>query len=142
MTRFIVQRLLVIPPALLLTHFLGYAYAIVGRWFNATRNPFFAPPEGAAPILPEYATYFQQVIRLDFGKMPGGSVESISGAVIRTGTASLGLLGIVFAISLIAGLILGLSAVRTQPPGVVGWLIPLSTVSRAMPSFYVGAVFI
>jgi peptide/nickel transport system permease protein len=142
MTRFILQRLLLLPPALLLIHFLGFAYAIVGRWFNATRNPFFAPPEGPLPILPEYLAYAQSALGGNFGKMPSGSIETILGALARTGAASLGLLGIVFALSVALGLIFGLSAVRIQPRGVVAWLIPASTVSLAMPSFYVGAILI
>lgn len=142
MTRFIVQRLLILLPALLLVNFAAYGYAVLGRWYNAARNPFFAPPEDAAPFLPEYAEYIQRLPYFDLGRMPGGSVESIPAAMIRTGAASLGLLGIVFALSLLIGLALGLASVRTQPPGVAGWLIPVSTVSLAMPGFYVGAILI
>jgi peptide/nickel transport system permease protein len=47
-----------------------------------------------------------------------------------------------FGFSLIIGLILGFGAVRTNPPGVAGWLAPLSTVGLAMPSFFLGSLLL
>ena len=140
MLRFILRRLALLPPALIFVHFFGYAYALLGRWFQTTLNPFFAGSRTPPPLLPEYAAYWQGMLKLDFGKMPGGSVETVPAAILRTSAASLGLLAIAFALSLVIGLLLGLSAVRTNPPGVAPWLVPVSSVSLSMPSFYIGAV--
>src|SRR4030042_2943832 len=54
--------------------------------------------------------------------------------------ASLGLLLIALVISSILGLILGLLAVRNQPPGIRGWFTPFSSLGLAMPSFYIGSL--
>ena len=72
--------------------------------------------------------------------MPSGSPETVWAVILRTGGNSLGLPGIAFALSLLFGILLGLSAVRTNPPGVAAWPVPASAVSLALPSFYIGAV--
>lgn len=142
MLRFLLNRLMAIPLALALVHFFGYAYASLGRWYQITQNPFFAGSLTPPPVLSEYADYIGQLVQLKSEKMPGGSVESIADAVLRTGRASLGLLAIAFATSLLLGLLLGLAAVRVKTHGVAGWLVPVSAVSLSMPSFYIGAVIL
>jgi peptide/nickel transport system permease protein len=56
--------------------------------------------------------------------------------------ASLGLLIISITLSIIFGLLLGLLAVRNQPPGVRGWMSFISTIGLSMPSFYIGSLSI
>ena len=45
-------------------------------------------------------------------------------------------------LSVVAGWMLGMAAVRTQPPRVARWMTIFSTVGLATPSFYLGALFI
>ena len=142
MTRFLLRRLLLIPIAILLANFAGFTYAHFALNLQMRRNPFFAPLERPAPLLPAYATYLQKAIRLDFGSLPIGAGLPIGDVVWDAITASLGLLAITFIISIIVGLVVGAASVRVDPPGVVGWLAPLSTVGLAMPSFYLGTLFI
>lgn len=142
MLRLIIRRLAFLPIALLLVHGLAYSYALVGRWFQVSQSPFFAEPPPFPALWTEYGQYLNGVLMGDFAKMPGGSSESVLAATQRSVQASLGLLGIAFGCALVLGLLLGLLAVRTQPPRIAPWLIPLSSVTLAMPSFYTGAVIL
>lgn len=142
MTRFILRRLLLIPIALVLANFIGFAYAHFALYQHLKRNPFFAPLEKPGPIFPAYAAYLQKALQLDFGAIPIGIGTPISEAVFTAASASLGLLLVAFVSSIIAGAVLGMSAARAEPPNVAGWLTPLSTVGLAMPSFYAGTLLI
>jgi peptide/nickel transport system permease protein len=82
------------------------------------------------------------VVRLDFGAMPAGAGQPVAAAVAAAALYSLALLGLTFLASVALGLALGLGAVRTQPAGLARWLAPLATVGLALPSFYVGTLFI
>jgi peptide/nickel transport system permease protein len=106
------------------------------------RNPFFAPIDKPGPLLPAYFSYLQKAVTGDFGSLPIGTglpiIEAVGSAVV----ASLGLLLIAFVLSLIIGSLLGFAAVRHDPPSVAPWLAPFSTFGLAMPSFFVGTIFI
>jgi ABC-type dipeptide/oligopeptide/nickel transport system permease component len=106
------------------------------------QNPFGSAAEGPPPVIPLYAEYLRDMLRLDFGQMPAGAAETVGQRLARAAEASLGLLAVAFAISLAAGLSLGLAAVRTGPPGVSAWLAPFASVGLALPSFYIGTLFI
>jgi peptide/nickel transport system permease protein len=142
MSRFLIRRLLLLPPILLAVHFLGFAYAVIGRWYQLLQNPFFAADRTLPSVWAEYVALWGAMARGDVPNMPGGSIETIGEALRRTGQASLGLIAIAFVLALVVGLGVGIRAVRTQPPGVAGWLVPAATLSLAMPSFYIGAVIL
>jgi peptide/nickel transport system permease protein len=146
MLRFILRRLLLIPVALLLVNFLGFSYAHYARPLRAARTPYAAVPE-SGPLLPAYAAYLQSVLDLDFGmqlSIPGSRTGPAElGATLRSATgASLGLMSLALLLSVVAGLALGLASVRDDPPGVARWLTLFSTAGMAMPSFYIGSLFI
>lgn len=142
MLRFLVRRLTIIPPGLVLVHFFGFAYGLAGRWFQLTQDPMHVVTQPPPAIGREYAAYLQQALGGEWGKLPGGSIETVLEAVVRTGRASLGLLAIAFTLSLLLGLLLGLASIRTNPPRVAGWLVPVAAVSLSMPSFYIGALLV
>ncbi|MBM4424031.1 MAG: ABC transporter permease [Chloroflexi bacterium] len=106
------------------------------------RNPFFAPLERPAPLLPTYAVYLQNAAGLDFGSLPLGAGMPVGEAVLKAAGASVSLLAVAFAFSVVAGVLLGVIAARANPPRVSLWLAPLSTVGLAMPSFYLGTLFV
>lgn len=142
MTRSILRRCVVVLAAVALAHAGGYIYAASGRYYQLSDNPFFAPPPGAFPAGAEYWRYLQTIPSEGLGRMPGGGSETLAGALGRATQASLGLLGLAFALSILVGLALGLLAARVLPPGVSAWLTPLATLAQAMPPFYVGAVLV
>jgi ABC-type dipeptide/oligopeptide/nickel transport system permease component len=70
MIRYILRRLVVIPPALLLVHFLGFSYAHLVRPLRAARNPYLAGLGDSEPLIPTYLEYLEGMLRFDFGSMP------------------------------------------------------------------------
>lgn len=142
MTRFILRRLSIIPVALLLANFFGYAYAHLVMPIRASRIPYFyASLPDRESLLPAYAAYLQGAFRLELGTLPGGE-ETIATAVSDAASASLGLLALALALSVFAGLVLGVRAVRLESRGVSRWLTLLSTVGLATPSFYIGSLLL
>ena len=141
MTRFILRRLAIIPVVLLLANFFGYAYAHLVLPIRASRIPYLAALPSSEPLLPAYAAYLQGALRLEFGMLPGGE-GAIPTAISSATSASLGLLALALALSVVAGLLLGLRAVRLESGGVSRWLTLVSTVGLAMPSFYIGSLLI
>ncbi len=144
MVRFISRRLAIIPIVLLLIHFLGFSYAHLARPLRAARNPFFASMADPEPLLPTYQDYLQNALHLDFGTIPTSpSVqEPVFAAISRASVASLGLMAIALILSSLIGLLLGLLAVRPEPPRLAKWLTLISTIGLAMPSFYIGSLFV
>jgi peptide/nickel transport system permease protein len=142
MLRFLLRRLLIIPFVLVLVHFVGFGYAVAGRWFQLTQDPFHVMTQTPPQIWPAYFGYLQAGLRGDWGTLTGGNIETIPEAVMRTMQTSLGLVALAFTVAVVFGLLLGLLSVRTSPPGVAPWLIPLSAVSLSMPSFYIGALLL
>jgi peptide/nickel transport system permease protein len=143
MIRFILQRLAVLPVVALLVHFLGFSYAHLARPLRAARNPYLSSME-AQPLLPTYKGYFQDALRLDFGDIPisPGVQESLVTSIAKASVSSLGLLAIALVLSALLGLALGLLAVRPDPPRLANWLTLVSTLGLAMPSFYIGSLFV
>ncbi len=142
MSRFVLRRVLILLAALVGVNFVGFAYAHIAQRVHQAQNPFGSGVEGWPPIGSLYVEYVRGVLRGDFGHMPVGVSETIWDALINAGGASLGLLGLSFVISLAIGLFLGVAAVRANPARVSGWLVPFSTLGLAMPSFYIGTLFI
>lgn len=141
MLRYILRRLLLIPPALLVVNFLTFLYARTAQQIQLASNPFLAITESEGPIWPDYFDYLSRFASFDFGTMPN-SEETLLAAIGRTGAASLGLLLVAFTASVITGIFLAMAATRTDPPGVRGWLSIWSTLGQAMPSFYAGSLLI
>ncbi len=144
MIRALLKRLLIVPPALLAVHFIGFAYAHLVRPLRAARNPFLANTQETAPLWEAYRTYLAQAFAGDLGLLPasGGSLPGTLGAaLVQTSLASLGLLGISLLLSVVLGVSLGVIAARTQPPVIRRWLTAFSTAGLAMPTFFIGALF-
>lgn len=142
MLRLVLRRLAILPIALVAVHFLGFSYAVTAAWIHASNNPFVGPSSsGPIPIWPAYTEYLSQVLEGQWGTM-GRAQGSIMDAVLTASRATLGLLLIAFLVSAVLGLLLGLSAVRTRPPGAASWLIPISTLGLAMPGFYIGLLLV
>ncbi len=139
MFRFIIRRLLLIPPSLLLVNFLGFTYAHFARPIRAARTPYlpFIPESG--PLFPTYLAYLNTFFHPELRSLTQASIlKTITGAV----SASLGLLGLALILSVLIGVVLGLTAVNNEPPGVKRWLTFVSTSGLAMPSFYIGSLLI
>lgn len=146
MIQFVAKRIAIIPIALLIVNFLGFSYAHYARPLRAARTPYM-PSVEAGPLLPAYLDYLDSVTNLDFSmalNLPGSrSGTSAMGKTLLNATiASLGLMSLTLVLSVITGFFLGLRAVHNEPPTVSRWLTLVSTVGLAMPSFYVGSLFI
>ncbi len=135
MIRFILRRLIIIPPALLIVHFFGFAYA-----YTADPRTVAGVESPTAAMMSAYRGYLQNALKLDFGLLPNG--QPLQETIVRSSQASLGLLGIAIVLSVSIGLLLGFWAARTDPARVARWMTPVSTMGLAMPSFYLGSVFI
>ena len=143
MARYYLRRLIVIPLGLFLANFFGFAYAHIARPLRASQNPFLLGNIASEPVLPAYRNYLAGVLQGDWGAMPyGGTRVSILGTIGRVGLNSLGILLPALALSIFLGFILGLRGVRANPPRVSSWLTSISTTGLAMPSFYLGSLFI
>jgi peptide/nickel transport system permease protein len=141
MTRYILRRLFIIPPALLLIHFLGFAYAHVARPIRAARTPYVRELVDPTPVWDVYPQHIQDIVTGNLGQMPGGKGEYAE-TLLRATTASGGLLVLALVVSVAIGLTIGLFAVRTDRPGKSRGLFVFSTLGLAMPSFYLGSLCI
>jgi ABC-type dipeptide/oligopeptide/nickel transport system permease component len=142
MIKFLLRRLAFIPLVLIIVNFAGYAFAHVTYQLQQSQTIYGSGQEGIIPVWPEYTEYARGALLGDFGRMPIGVNEPISRAVIQASGASLGLLLISFFLSTALGLTLGLSAVKVDPPRTMPWLTLVSTIGLAMPSFYIGILFV
>ncbi len=144
MLRFILRRLALIPPALLLIDFLGYSYAHIVLPLRAARTPYLVGRPDPGPLFSSYFGYLERALRLDFGTVASGQSTTITTADLigRAIPASLGLLAIAMCASIFLGLTLGALAARTNPPRQARWLPILSTIGLAMPSFYLGTLLL
>jgi peptide/nickel transport system permease protein len=143
MFRFILRRLAILPIALILIHFLGFTYAYVARPIRAARTPYLREQvDNPLPLLVTYQQHIQDIFDGSLLKPieKGPQIGSMAQDLWQAFIASLGLLLIALVISSILGLILGLLAVRNQPPGIRGWFTPFSSLGLAMPSFYIGSL--
>ena len=136
------SRLVTFPLILLLVNILGYAYAHYGRLAQLARNPLFVARQEPERFFPLYLDYLSNFLRGDWGVQPGTNALSLRELMTNSALASGGLILIAFLISTMLGCAIGLNAVRTSPLRVSGWVIPVSTISLAMPGFYIGALLI
>lgn len=142
MLRFLLRRLLFLPLALVLVNFAGFAFAHITYQFQQSTTIFGSGQEGITPVWPAYAAYTRGLLHGDFGRMPIGVNQPVAASAAKASLASLGLLGIAFALSLVLGIALGLAAVQVDPPRKLPWLTCVSTIGLAMPGFYLGALFV
>jgi peptide/nickel transport system permease protein len=140
MLRFVIQRLLIMPLALLLANFLGFAYAYYIGPVQVARNPYAFRGIQVPPLIPEYFSYLKQVFGLDFGSMPNG--EPIIDVVLRAFAASSWLIVLALLLSIVIGLLLGFSSVRLSPIKVSSWLTGIVTIGLASPSYFIGVILI
>ncbi len=145
MLRFILRRLAILPFALILIHFLGFSYAYIARPVRAARTPYLREQLGEQiPLIDSYSQYIQDVFHgsllrpVEQGPQIGSFAQTLGQALV----ASLGLLAIAITLSVFFGLLIGILAVRNQPPGVRGWMSFISTIGLSMPSFYIGSLSI
>jgi peptide/nickel transport system permease protein len=139
MFRFITRRLLLIPFALVLVHFLAFAYAHYAGPIRAARTPYLRQQFEEKPLWDSYLAHVKDLLTGGEETLPGTRDEFVD-LFKRGAVASLGLLGIAMGVAIAVGVALGLQAVRNQPPGVRRWLTPFTTVGLAMPSFYLGSL--
>jgi hypothetical protein len=59
--RTLTRRLLILPPALLLVHFIGFAYAHLVRPLRIAANPFLAGSQEHVPLWPAYRDYLSGI---------------------------------------------------------------------------------
>lgn len=138
MLRFALRSAALLAPAVLLAHFLGYAFGKLVAPVHAARSPLFASAVDRAPLLDSYAAYLGAGLRGGLGALPGG--EPLAAVVGRAALNSLGLLAIATALSVGLGVALGLLAVRDGPPRVAPWLTGAATLGLAVPSFFFGVL--
>jgi peptide/nickel transport system permease protein len=141
MARFVIRRLFLIPPALLVINFLGYAYAYLVGPVQASANPYSTLQANIPAIWNGYGAYLSNLLHFDLGVLPV-SEQPISEALLQAGQASLGLLAISITFSILLGLLLGFLAVRFDPPRTAAWLTPLTTIGLASPGFFIGILLI
>lgn len=142
MVGFFLRRLLMIPVAVILVNFLGFAFAHITYQMQQAQTVFGSGQEGITPVWSAYDEYLRGALQGDFGNMPIGVDQPISSSVASGSVASLGLLGLSFGLSITLGLVIGLASVRVNPPRTMPWLTLVSTIGLAMPSFYIGTLFI
>ena len=142
MLRLILRRLVILLVSLVLVNFAAFSYALIAQSAQRAMNPFGSAEEGLPPVWPAYQRYARGLLHGDTGDMPVGVTESVGNALLKATGASLGLLAVAGAFSVALGVVLGMVAVRVETGWVRQWLVPLSAVGLAMPSFYVGALLV
>ena len=141
-----IQRLVILPFALLIVHFAGYSYAHVVRPMRAERNPFLASVVHEEPLWPSYTAYMQGAVQGDFGLMSNpwqsrSGTTDLKDVIITATKASVGLLGIALVASIVIGVFIGVLAAKYNPPSVSRWLTSVSTLGMAMPTFFIASLF-
>lgn len=142
MAKFAIRRVLLIPWILILVNFMGFSFAHITFQLQQSQSVYGSGEEGITPVWPEYHNYLKGVLRGDFGKMPIGVNEPVSRSILIASQSSLGLIALAFGFSIFLGLMIGLAAVRSDPPRTMHWLTLVATVGLAMPSFFVGTLLI
>lgn len=142
MARFLIRRILWTCIVLILVNFLAYTYAHYARWMQLAHNPLFAVNEAAEPVWTPYKDYLVSSLKGEMGDTPGARALPLTQLLADATRASFGLLSLAFGLSLALGLMIGLNAVRTDPPRAPSWLILVTTTTLTMPAFYVGATLV
>ena len=128
-------RLLFLLAVLVGANFGGFTYAYLAR--STAGNPFFGNQSDTTALFPAYLTYIGQLSTVSLTDVAVYGDDF--GRVLREATvASLGLLAITFAVSIVVGISVGLAGVRVRPPGVRTWLTAFTTVGLSTPSFFFG----
>ncbi len=145
MVRFILQRLIIIPLALILIVVLTYAYAHFVQWDYASRYPQLyyrlkVIQERPEAFRPAFKTYLEELSEFNLGTLRSG--EPIINVLQQASVASLSLLLIALVCSVPAGIILGILASHWRRLRPARWLTLLATAGLAMPSFYIGSLLI
>jgi peptide/nickel transport system permease protein len=141
MTRSILRRLALIALGAALANFLSFAYAHFALPHHIAQNPFSRQLLEQEPLFTAYFSYLGGIARGDLGSLPSAGGEVLD-VLWNAAGASFGLLIIALVISMFLGLILGMRAAKHEPARVSSWLTITSTVGLAMPSFYIGMIFI
>lgn len=136
----ILRRLLAFPLVLLLANFLGYWYAHHFGPLRAQFNPYSFSGIVQPPLLPEYFAYLKRAILFDWGVMETG--QPITTAIWQAFSASAGLVLMALLLSGTFGLLLGVRAVRMDPPRISTWMTVLSTIGLASPGFYIAILLV
>jgi peptide/nickel transport system permease protein len=139
MLRYIIQRLLIIPFALILVHFLAFSYATIARPIRAARTPYLRESIEETTLLASYREHVQQILAGEYEDLPG-PLGGLGESVWQATKASLMLLVPAVLLSTLGGMIVGSQAVRIQPSGVKRWLTPFVTLGLATPTFYLGSL--
>jgi peptide/nickel transport system permease protein len=144
MLRSLLIRLLFFPLALLLANCIGFvlptAAAQLGAFEQGREQPLLAVL-GQAFVA--YGGFLQGVLRGDLGSFdPGTGPVPVTTLLANSVVASLGLLALALALSVLFGILLGRAAVKIDPPGVSIWLTSFATVGLATPGFYAGTLIL
>ncbi len=140
MLRIILNRLLFLAIALVVANVAGFAYALIAHHVQAAQNPYGSSQDVLPPVWAEYSAYAAGLWQGDWGTIPIGSGQPLTETLVSAAGASLGLLGLAFGLSLVLGLVVGVTAVRVESSAIPRWLVPLASIGLAMPSFYVSAL--
>jgi peptide/nickel transport system permease protein len=140
MLRYTARALLVLIPALLLAHLFGFAFGHLVAPLHAQRSPLSVGVVDRTPLLERYLGYLQTA-GPSLGPLAGSpGDETLAQALGAAVLNSLGLLAIAMLLSVVAGVALGLAAVRTDPPRIAGWLTGAATLGLAIPPFFFGVL--
>lgn len=145
MFKYIIRRLAIFPLALILIHFLGFSYAYIARPIRAARTPYLREQvENPLPLLVSYQQHIQDILSGSLFEPieKGPQIGTFAQDMWNSFVASLGLLVVALILSTLFGMLLGLLAVRNQPPSLRGWFTPFTSLGLAMPSFYIGSLSI
>jgi peptide/nickel transport system permease protein len=136
MTRYILRRLITIPIVLILAHFAGYAYTAIAQYIQVAQNPFGAGQVSPPPILSGYWNYLSQLIQVNLSNDP------ILAVIGRSLVYSAVLFTAAFFLSVVFGLLLGLSSVRLETQQISRWVSSITALGQAIPAFYLGTLLI
>jgi ABC-type dipeptide/oligopeptide/nickel transport system permease component len=142
MGRFLLRRILLLPLILILLNMTGFAYATLAVRIHQAQSPFGHREQISSTVVQNYLEYAGGLLHFDLGDMPVGAKASVAGFVAKGLGASLGLFGVAFLVSLLAGLPLGRAAVQRDPPRSRSWITVLATLGLAMPGFYAGTLLV
>lgn len=143
MTRFLFRRLLILPLILLVAHAGGFVYAVLAGRLVQASGPFGGRLDPNPPsVWSLYSQTLNAIRQGDLGVDPRGVSTPLKETLGSALKASAELLGVAFLISLLFGFLLGVSAVRHDPPATRIWLSVFTTLGLAIPGFYLGVLMI
>lgn len=143
MTRFLFRRLVLLPVILLVAHAGGFVYAVLAGRLVQASGPFGGGVESQpASVWVLYRNTLDALRQGEWGADPRGVGTSLKETLGNAFKASAELLGVTFALSLMAGFWLGVTAVQHDPPAARAWLSVFTTLGLAVPGFYIGVLLI